>query len=103
MSINNRLSLSGVVNHHPKRITSPNGIEHCQFLLEHRSVRQEAGVNRQVWCKIPVQLSGRDLIAKSQSITVGVKLLITGFLVSQKGFNQLSQLVLHAEHIEFID
>ncbi|MDG6897756.1 primosomal replication protein N [Actinobacillus delphinicola] len=103
MSISNRLSLTGKVSTFPKRMRTPNGIEHCQFIFEHRSYRQEAGFQRQVWCKIPVQISGADLIAKTQSITVGVDLFIVGFLISQKAPNQLTQLVLHAEQIEFID
>ena len=66
-------------------------------------MRIEAGLKRQVWCKIPVQLSGIELVTQSQSITVGVKLNINGFLISQKLPNQTTKLVLHAEHIEFID
>lgn len=103
MAIQNHLSLTGRVITVPKRIKTPNNIEHCHFIFEHRSIRQEAGVNRQVWCRIPVQISGGGLIAKTQSITVGVELFVVGFLVSQKSANQLHQLVLHAEQIEFID
>lgn len=103
LQIDNRLSLIGVVTDQPKRSKSPNGVEHCRIYLEHRSEQIEAGLKRQAWCKIPVQISGKALITQTQSITVGSKLLVVGFLSSHKSSNGLSQLVLHAEQIEFID
>ena len=103
LNIDNRLSIIGVVANNPKRRKSPNGIEHCQFLLEHRSSQQEANLMRQAWCKMPVQISGNQLVEKTQSITVGSKLLVVGFITSHKTSNGLTQLVLHAEQIEFID
>lgn len=86
-----------------KRSKSPSGIEHCCFNLEHRSEQLEASFKRQAWCKITVQVSGRQLIEKTQSITVGSKLLVAGFITSHKRSNGLTQIVLHAEQIEFID
>ncbi|HBO38774.1 MAG TPA: primosomal replication protein N [Pasteurellaceae bacterium] len=103
LNINNRLSIIGRVTDFPKRSKSPNGIEHCRICLEHRSEQQEAGFSRQAWCRIPVQISGNQLIEKTQSITVGCQLLVVGFISSHKTANGLSQLVLHAEQIEFID
>ncbi|WP_032092351.1 primosomal replication protein N [Necropsobacter rosorum] len=103
LTIHNRLSLIGQVADFPKRTTSPNGVEHCRFYLEHRSEQQEAGLARRAWCKMPVQISGGQLMEKTQSITVGSKLLVTGFITSHKSANGLSQIVLHAEQIEFID
>ncbi|TNH03966.1 primosomal replication protein N [Testudinibacter sp. TR-2022] len=103
LTIDNRLSLTGFVASHPKRSSSPSGIEHCRFVFEHRSQQTEAGLVRQAWCKIAVSLSGQQLIKQTQSITVGSKLLIVGFITTHKSNNGLSQLVLHAEQIEFID
>ncbi|MGR3807334.1 primosomal replication protein N [Pasteurella testudinis] len=103
LTIENRLSITGNVVSLPRRDQSPSGIEHCRFMLEHRSQQTEAGLNRQAWCKIAVSLSGQQLIKQSQSITVGSKLLIVGFITAHKSNNGLSQLVLHAEQIEFID
>ncbi|MDO4430650.1 MAG: primosomal replication protein N [Lonepinella koalarum] len=103
LNIDNRFSLIGKVADLPKRTKSPNGVEHCRFYLEHRSEQTEAGLSRQAWCKMPVQISGHQLIQKTQSITVGCKLLIVGFVSSHKTASGLSQLVLHAEQIEFID
>ena len=103
LNIENRLSIIGIVTGNLKRRKSPNGIEHCQFLLEHRSTKQEANLTRQAWCKIPIQISGNQLVEKTQSITVGSKILIQGFLTTHQLNNGLTQLVLHAEQIEFID
>ncbi|AAK03263.1 TPA: primosomal replication protein N [Pasteurella multocida] len=103
LNIDNRFSLIGIVASQPKRHQSPNGIYHCQFVLEHRSIQEEAGLSRQAWCKMPVQMSGNQFREKTQSITVGSQLLVVGFISSHKTANGLSQLVLHAEQIEFID
>ena len=103
LNIENRLSIIGIVTGNLKRRRSPNGIEHCQFLLEHRSSQQEANLMRQAWCKMPVQISGNQLVEKTQGITVGSKVLILGFLTTHQLNNGSTQLVLHAEQIEFID
>ncbi|WP_308666149.1 primosomal replication protein N [uncultured Aggregatibacter sp.] len=103
LNIENRLSIIGIVTGNLKRRKSPNGIEHCQFLLEHRSNQVEANLIRQAWCKIPVQVSGNQLVEKTQGITVGNKVLVQGFLTTHQLNNGSTQLVLHAEQIEFID
>ena len=103
LKIDNRFSVMGVVSQLPKRLKSPSGIEHCKFLLEHRSEQIESGLTRQAWLKMPVQISGNQLIEKTQSITVDSKILVVGFITSHKTQSGLYQLVLHAEQIEFID
>ncbi|CCG88622.1 primosomal replication protein N [Erwinia piriflorinigrans] len=99
----NRLTLSGTVCKAPMRKVSPSGIPHCQFVLEHRSQQVEAGFNRQVWCRMPVIISGKAHQAITQSITVGTQLTVQGFICSHQGRNGLNKLVLHAEQIELID
>ena len=101
--LDNRFSLIGTVCQLPKRSKSPNGIAHCQFWLEHRSEQVESGLSRQAWLKMPVQVQWQSVNRKTQSITVGGKLLVVGFITSHKTSNGLTQLVLHAEQIEFID
>lgn len=103
LKIDNRFSLIGTVCQLPKRNKSPNGIVHCQFWLEHRSEQAESGLSRQAWLKMLIQISGNQLIEKTQSITVGSKILVVGFITSHKTQSGLCQLVLHAEQIEFID
>ena len=103
LKINNRFSLIGTVCQLAKQNKSPNGIVHCQFWLEHRSEQVESGLSRQAWLKMLIQISGNQLIEKTQSITVGSKILVVGFITSHKTQSGLCQLVLHAEQIEFID
>lgn len=99
----NQLRLSGNVYKTPVRKVSPSGIPHCQFMLEHRSLQQEAGLNRQAWCRIPVIISGAQHQQITQHITVGTRLKLEGFVSCHQARNGLSQLVLHAEQIELID
>ncbi|KAA8997728.1 primosomal replication protein N [Affinibrenneria salicis] len=103
METANRLVLSGTVCKTPIRKVSPSGIPHCQFVLEHRSAQQEAGFSRQAWCRMPVIISGQASQAITHSITVGVQLIVRGFISSHQGRNGLSRMVLHAEQIELID
>ncbi|EOZ4596480.1 primosomal replication protein N [Morganella morganii] len=99
----NRLVLSGTVCREPIRKVSPAGIPHCQFVLEHRSQQQEAGLTRQAWCRMPVVASGQMIQTITRSITVGSQITVQGFISTHQGRNGLSKLVLHAEHIELID
>ena len=93
LKIDNRLSLIGTVCSQPKQTKSPNGIEHCQFLLEHRSEQIEVGLKRQAWCKMPIQLSGNQFTQTTKSITVGKKTIdsrIYKFSPNKKWFNSIS-------------
>jgi primosomal replication protein N len=99
----NRLVLSGTVCKMPLRKVSPSGIPHCQFVLEHRSVQEEAGFNRQAWCRMPVIISGQAHQAITHSITVGTVLTVQGFITCHQAKNGLNKVVLHAEQIELID
>lgn len=99
----NRLVLFGTVCKTPIRKVSPSGIPHCQFVLEHRSQQEEAGFNRQAWCRMPVVVSGHQSQALTHSITVGTQLTVYGFISCHQGRNGLNKVVLHAEQIELID
>lgn len=99
----NRLVLTGTVCKVPIRKVSPSGILHCQFVLEHRSIQQEAGFSRQAWCRMPVIVSGQAFQATTHRLTVGSMLTVQGFISSHQGRNGLTKLVLHAEQIELID
>ncbi|WP_260080836.1 primosomal replication protein N [Candidatus Palibaumannia cicadellinicola] len=99
----NRLMLSGTVCKTPIRKVSPSGITHCQFVLEHRSVQEEAGFARQAWCRVPVVVSGKTSNQITHRITVGEQITVHGFISSHQGRNGLSKMVLHAEQIDLID
>ncbi len=73
LKIDNRFSVMGIVSQLPKRLKSPSGIEHCKFLLEHRSDQIEGGFTRQAWLKMPVQISGNQLIEKLKALRSVVK------------------------------
>lgn len=102
-SIDNCLILTGVVATSVKQSLSPAGIANGSFYLEHRSMKVEANLQRQAWCKIKVVLAGNQFSLITQQILVGAKVRVKGFIHSHKGYNNLSQLVLHAEQLEFID
>lgn len=95
--------LTGNVASVVKQSQSPIGIRHFRFWLEHRSTRQEANLQRQAWCKIEVVLNGNQFSSIAQQIMIGAKVSVTGFLHTHKDYHGLNQLVLHTEHIEFID
>ena len=82
--LDNRFSLIGTVCQLPKRSKSPNGIAHCQFWLEHRSEQVESGLSRQAWLKMPVQVSGNQLIEKTQALRSAVNFLWWGLLLHIK-------------------
>ncbi|MGP4123074.1 MAG: primosomal replication protein N [Sodalis sp. (in: enterobacteria)] len=99
----NRLMLSGTVCKTPIRKVSPSGILHCQFVLNHRSVQQEASFLRQAWCRLPVVVSGKETLDMTHSITVGAQITVQGFISCHQGRNGLSKIVLHAKQIDLID
>lgn len=99
----NHLVLSGTVRREPIRKVSPSGIPHCQFVLEHSSIQEEAGFTRQSLCRVPVVASGQQLHILTQSITVGSNIKVIGFLSNHKSQNGIPKLVLHAKQIEFIN
>ena len=87
----NRLVLSGTVCRTPLRKVSPSGIPHCQFVLEHRSVQEEAGFHRQAWCQMPVIVSGHENQAITHSITVGSRITVQGFISCHKAKNYITE------------
>ncbi|TEA27645.1 primosomal replication protein N [Candidatus Schmidhempelia bombi] len=96
----NRMVLAGIVYKTPIRKVSPNGIPHCQFYLEHVSEQMEAGLKRHAWCTIPVVISGHNEL--TNSIEKGSKICVSGFISLHRRQNNINQLILHADHIEFL-
>lgn len=66
-------------------------------------MQEEAGFNRQAWCRMPVIISGNAHQAVTQHITVGTQLILEGFISCHQARNGQSKIVLHAEQIELID
>lgn len=100
--IANNLVLSGEVVKQPSFSTSPAGISHCQFSIDHRSVQQEAGLNRQAFVRIQVVASGQ-LSHLTRELCSGDKVNVSGFLNRHESRNGNPILVLHAQQIEMIN
>ncbi|MCK6265216.1 primosomal replication protein N [Vibrio sp. ZSDE26] len=95
----NRMELSGSVVKEPIRSRSPAGIAHCRFWLEHRSTMIEADLPRQVYCRMPVVISGQGSQAIIQNLVQGSNIKVSGFVAYQTGRNGVGKLVLHADNI----
>jgi len=98
----NCLSLSGIVVKPPKLSTSPAGVHHCQFSLEHRSMQIEDGLNRQAYARMQVVASGQWSQSLVSELTEGMQITVTGFINRHESRNGVAKLVLHAQQIEMI-
>jgi len=85
----------------PKFSTSPAGIEHCQFSIDHRSMQNESGMNRQAFVRIQVVATG-ELSQLTREIIAGNSIKVTGFINRHESRNGNPILVLHAQQIEMI-
>ncbi|MDW6002067.1 primosomal replication protein N [Vibrio mangrovi] len=95
----NRMELSGTIVKPPIRSQSPSGIEHCRFWLEHRSVAVEADLPRQVYCRMPVVVSGHRSQSFTHNLVQGSSIKVSGFVTYQTDRNGVGKLVLHAQEI----
>ncbi len=98
--MDNRLRLGGVVVDGPTTRMSPAGIAISRFLLEHRSEQQEAGMPRQVMCKITVIAAGQALQGAIEKLVVGCEVVVSGFISRANNRQGEYRLVLHADAIE---
>lgn len=97
----NQLVISGVViERKPLRIT-PGGVPIRTLLLEHRSRQVEVGTPREVFCRINVEIRGTNLQELVESLQLGSRITVTGFL-ARSGYKDEEgvRLNLHAQHIE---
>jgi|TARA_B110000902_G_scaffold79863_1_gene94985 primosomal replication protein N len=94
--------LVGEVVKTPKISTSPAGIVHCQFSMDHKSIQVEAGMNRQAFVRIQVVLTGQLSQNLTRDLIAGCKIKVTGFINRHETRNGNSLLVLHAQDIELI-
>ncbi|BCL71372.1 Primosomal replication protein N [Vibrio nigripulchritudo MADA3029] len=95
----NRMELSGTVAKAPIRSQSPAGVPHCRFWLEHRSTVLEADLPRQVYCRMPVVISGQKSKELTQELVIGSHIKVSGFVAYQTSRNGNGKLVLHADNI----
>ncbi|GAA5215665.1 primosomal replication protein N [Corallincola platygyrae] len=102
MDADNRLVLTGTVATAPSTTSSPTGIPHCEFGLEHQSQQMEAGMGRRAWCYLSVVASGREIQPQTLNLTKGSTARVIGFLSHHRTPNGVGKLVLHAQQIEMI-
>ncbi|KFZ38837.1 primosomal replication protein N [Shewanella mangrovi] len=95
----NHLELSGRILR-SRRFDSPAGIHHTVLQLEHKSLKTEANMQRQVYCVIQVILSGERFERLTDKLKAGVDIQVSGFIALQQSRNGQSRLVLHAENVE---
>ncbi|WP_445426230.1 primosomal replication protein N [Alishewanella sp. HL-SH06] len=98
--MDNYYVLSGAICRHPERSESPAGIPHTVLTLEHRSMQQESGLNRQAYVRMQVVLSGTALQQQTQHLTLGNMIRVAGFLNRHQNRSGQAKLVLHAQQIE---
>jgi len=102
-TIENRLVLVGEVVKLPTLSTSPAGIHHCQFSMDHKSIQIEAGMTRQTFVRIQVVATGELSQTLTRDLTVSSKIKVTGFINRHESRNGNPLLVLHAQQIEMIN
>lgn len=98
----NCLVLTGHVVKPPKTSKSPAGIQHCQFSMDHKSLQNEAGMNRQAFVRIQVVATGNVSQHLTRDLIEGCNIKVTGFINRHESRNGNPLLVLHAQQIEMI-
>ncbi|MFD2167760.1 primosomal replication protein N [Thalassotalea euphylliae] len=101
--IENCLTLIGHVVKTPKLSTTPAGLHHCQFSIEHRSIQTEDGLNRQAFVRMQVVATGDWSRNLASELTEGVQISVSGFINRHESRNGNPILVLHAQQIEMIN
>ncbi|WP_057830134.1 primosomal replication protein N [Colwellia sp. TT2012] len=98
----NCLVLSGTVVKAPRQSTSPAGIVHSQFSIDHKSIQNEAGLNRQAFVRIQVVATG-ELSHLTRKLVAGQTVKVSGFINRHESRNGNPLLVLHAQQIQMIN
>ena len=98
----NSLMLTGSVVKTPKQSTSPVGIVHSQFSIDHKSIQNEAGLNRQAFVRIQVVATGQ-LSHLTRELVAGNMVKVTRFINRHESRSGNPLLVLHAQQIEMIN
>ena len=99
----NSLVLVGEVVKAPKVSTSPAGIKHFQFSIDHHSIQVEGGMNRQTFVRIQVVATGDMSQHLTRDLTAGCNVKVSGFINRHESRNGNPLLVLHAQQIEMIN
>jgi len=95
--------LTGQVVKPPKLSTSPAGLHHCQFSIDHKSIQNEAGLNRQAFVRMKVVATGEWSQHLTRDLSVGCNIKVSGFINRHEARNGNPMIVLHAQQIEMIN
>ncbi len=99
----NCLVIAGqVAESSPARLT-PAGVPIGRFLLDHQSEQVEAGLPRQVRCRIAVAACGEPLARIAERLMPGARVRVRGFLGRAHYREGESRLVLHAAQIDVLN
>jgi primosomal replication protein N len=95
----NAVRLSGLVKDVKSARTSPAGVVHHEFVLEHRSRQELDGMPREVRAEVAVKVTGRTLAKVVASLQPGDRVIVDG-LLAQASHRDTQQLLIHAQAIE---
>ena len=102
-SADNCLIIAGQVAESSGVRTTPAGVPIGRFLLEHHSGQVEAGLPREVRCRIPVVACGAALAYTAGRLSPGAQVRVRGF-VSRANYREGEyRLALHAAHIDVLN
>jgi len=79
---------------------SPAGIPITRFVLQHQSRQLEAGIPREVQCRIVVVAAGKEMAHRAQALSLDEEIRVSGFISRSSHKGGESKLVLHAQGIE---
>lgn len=99
----NQCRLSGDIVQPVTLVTSPGGIQHLRFTLEHTSTVYEAGLPRQCSLRIKITASGDWVQNASTHLNVSDRVVVEGFLQRHELKDGTNILILHAQFIEKIN
>ncbi|WP_394172774.1 primosomal replication protein N [Thalassotalea litorea] len=99
----NCLELTGEVIKPPKLSTSPAGLHHCQFVIDHKSAQTEDGLTRNAFVRMQVVATGEWSQSLTRDLTAGSNVKVRGFINRHERRNGNPILVLHAQQIEMIN
>ena len=102
-SSDNCLVITGRIANSGKTRYSPAGLPITRFVLEHSSKQVEAGMTRDVRCRILVFVGGEALNQNIKALAPGTPIRVRGFLSRANHRQGAARLVLHAELIETLE
>lgn len=103
MPADNCLTIAGQVIGACETRTSPAGIAIARFLLDHRSDQVEAGIPREVRCRIAVMACGEPLVETARRLSAGTRIRVRGFVGRANHREGDPRLVLHAARIDIVE